>query len=138
MNYIRSIAPMKQPAGVCSSFLEKHKHLFWSPGLPLDFFQFNVTKASLSIRVPSLMAQIYSSSDSRAATAPPLPSETRICWRIVPRRSMFRNSSFKGSQEKKQQQPQNVALGGLRKGRSKSTFEMKLQHMYKIQTHCKT
>lgn len=129
---------MKQPAGVCFSFLEKHKCLLWSPGLPLDFFRFNANKASLSISVPSLMAQIYSSSDSRAATAPLLPSETRICWRIIPRTSVFRNSSFKDIQEKKQQQPQNVALGGLRKGRSKNIFEMELQHMYKIQAHCKT
>lgn len=116
MNYIRSIAPMKQPAGVCSSFLEKHKHLLWSPGLPLDFFQFNVTKASLSIRVPSLMAQIYSSSDGRAAAAPPLPSETRFCWGIVPRRSMFRNSSFKDSQEKKAARTSKCCFRGSEEG----------------------
>lgn len=92
-------------------YVEKHRPLLWFPGL----LPTNAAKAGLSISMPSPLAQIYSSSDSRGATAPLPLSQTSISWKITPGMSKFRNSSFKDIQEKKQQPPQNFAVGGLGK-----------------------
>lgn len=95
----------------------------------------NADKAHLSISIPSPLAQIYSSSDSRVTIAPFPPSKTRISWKITPRMSLFRNSNFKSIQKKKNI---NFCCKGLGKAGLKPYLKLncnvctKFRHIVKI------